>query len=48
MMSSIASHMTVYTSRSMKWEWEWALQRTTLDLHPDKYEFGKLPSGRLT
>ncbi len=40
-MSAIAGRMAAYTGRSMKWDW--AFQRSELDLKPGKYEFGKLP-----
>ncbi len=40
-MSAIAGRMAAYTGRSMKWEW--ALQRSQLDLGPAEYRFGKLP-----
>ncbi|MEM7699179.1 MAG: gfo/Idh/MocA family oxidoreductase, partial [Verrucomicrobiota bacterium] len=39
-LSAIAGRMAAYTGRSMKWEW--ALQRSALDLSPEKYEFGDL------
>ncbi|MEM9281843.1 MAG: Gfo/Idh/MocA family oxidoreductase [Verrucomicrobiota bacterium] len=40
-MSAIAGRMAAYTGRSMKWGW--ALERSELDLSPEKYEFGDLP-----
>ncbi len=40
-MSAIAGRMSAYTGRSMKWEW--ALQRSALDLTPPEYAFGDLP-----
>jgi len=39
-MSAIAGRMAAYTGRSMKWDW--AFQRSELDLTPGEYEFGKL------
>ncbi|MEM7144918.1 MAG: Gfo/Idh/MocA family oxidoreductase [Verrucomicrobiota bacterium] len=40
-LSAIAGRMAAYTGRSLKWEW--ALQRSELDLSPPSYEFGDLP-----
>ncbi len=40
-MSAIAGRMAAYTGRSMKWEW--AYQRSQLDLTPAEYKFGRLP-----
>jgi len=40
-MSAIAGRMAAYSGRSMKWEW--AYQKSVLDLTPEKYEFGNLP-----
>lgn len=39
-LSAIAGRMAAYTGRSMKWDW--AMQRSALDLRPDGYEFGDL------
>ncbi len=40
-LSAIAGRMAAYTGRTMKWEW--ALQRSELDLAPKQYAFGDLP-----
>ena len=40
-LSAIAGRMAAYTGRSMKWDW--AMQRSALDLRPESYEFGDLP-----
>ena len=40
-LSAIAGRMSAYTGRSMKWQW--ALNRSALNLAPSKYEFGDLP-----
>lgn len=39
-LSAIAGRMAAYTGRSMKWDW--AMQRSALDLRPGSYEFGDL------
>ena len=39
-MSAIAGRMSAYTGRSMKWDW--ALQKSALDLTPSAYQFGDL------
>lgn len=39
-LSAIAGRMAAYTGRSMKWDW--AMQRSALDLRPASYEFGDL------
>lgn len=40
-LSAIAGRMAAYTGRSMRWDW--AMQRSALDLSPESYEFGDLP-----
>ena len=40
-LSAIAGRMAAYTGRSMRWDW--AMQRSALDLSPESYEFGNLP-----
>lgn len=40
-LSAIAGRMSAYTGRSMKWDW--ALERSALDLTPPEYTFGDLP-----
>ena len=40
-MSAIAGRMAAYTGRSMKWEW--AYQKSALNLSPKEYKFGDLP-----
>lgn len=40
-MSAIAGRMAAYTGRTMKWDW--AYQKSALNLAPAKYEFGPLP-----
>lgn len=39
-LSAIAGRMAAYTGRSMKWDW--AMQRSALDLTPASYKFGDL------
>ena len=39
-LSAIAGRMAAYTGRSMRWDW--AMQRSALDLSPESYEFGNL------
>ena len=40
-LTAIMGRMSAYTGRAMSWEW--ALQASTLDLSPAKYEFGPNP-----
>ncbi|MEM9481485.1 MAG: Gfo/Idh/MocA family oxidoreductase, partial [Verrucomicrobiota bacterium] len=39
-LSAIGGRMCAYTGRTMKWEW--VMQKSQLDLSPEKYEFGDL------
>ena len=41
-MTAIMGRMSAYTGRALKWEW--AMNASTLDLRPPKYEFGDLPA----
>ena len=40
-MTAIIGRMSAYTGRELKWDW--AMNASTLDLTPPKYEFGDLP-----
>jgi predicted dehydrogenase len=40
-LTAIMGRMSAYTGRALKWDW--AMNASTLDLSPPKYEFGDLP-----
>jgi hypothetical protein len=40
-MTAIAGRMSTYTGKAL--QYEWALNRSQLDLGPEKYELGPLP-----